>query len=87
MNKIVRDHYPVAKLPEDLREGFSQSGTVKVVIEIDERSPFAYTEEKDRALTLEEMLRRKHADPSAYSGRVTMEEAVSRIRELRDREE
>lgn len=86
MNKIVRDHYPVAKLPEDLREGFSQSGTVKVVIEFEDRSPFAYAE-KDRAPTLEEMLRRKHADPSAYSGRVTMEEAVSRIRELRDRDE
>ena len=25
MNRIVREHYPVSKLPEDLREGFEGS--------------------------------------------------------------
>ena len=33
MNKIVRDHYPVANLPEDLREGLGDVATVRVVVE------------------------------------------------------
>jgi putative heme iron utilization protein len=33
MNKIVREHYPVSNLPEDLRVGFSGEATVRVVIE------------------------------------------------------
>lgn len=33
MNRIVREHYPVAKLPEDLREGLGLTGEVRVVIE------------------------------------------------------
>ncbi len=32
MNKIVRDHYPVEKLPEDLRAGLSLDGHVTVTI-------------------------------------------------------
>lgn len=34
MNRIVRDHYPVAYLPEDLWAGLSLSMTAKVVIEV-----------------------------------------------------
>lgn len=40
MNKIVRHHYPVSKLPEDLREGLSSDAEVTVVLEeeaVDER--------------------------------------------------
>jgi hypothetical protein len=35
MNKIVREHYPAAKLPDDLREGIdpSREVTVTVVVE------------------------------------------------------
>ena len=32
MNKIVREHYPVAKLPEDLREGLDPDGTAVVTV-------------------------------------------------------
>jgi hypothetical protein len=35
MNKIVREHYPVKALPEDLREGLDPKGNVRVVIEED----------------------------------------------------
>jgi hypothetical protein len=35
MNKIVREHYPVDKLPEDLREGLGPARTVRLVIEAD----------------------------------------------------
>lgn len=33
MNKIVREHYPVSKLPEELRAGFERDADVRVVIE------------------------------------------------------
>lgn len=33
MNKIVRENYPVDRLPEDLRRNLPMSGTVRVVIE------------------------------------------------------
>ena len=34
MNRIVRENYPVADLPEDLREGFATSMTAKVIVEV-----------------------------------------------------
>ena len=33
MNKLVREHYPVSNLPEDLREGLDGKGEVTVTIE------------------------------------------------------
>jgi len=33
MNKIVRAHYPVEKLPQELREGFEPNARVTVTIE------------------------------------------------------
>ena len=35
MNRLVREHYPVSKLPEDLREGFEGRGEVTITIETD----------------------------------------------------
>lgn len=45
MNKIVREHYPVSQLPEDLRAQFPGVETVRLVIEegaarqADQKSP------------------------------------------------
>lgn len=33
MNRIVREHYPVAELPEDLREGFEPGADVRITVE------------------------------------------------------
>jgi hypothetical protein len=33
MNRIVREHYPVEKLPEDLREGIPAGEQVTVTVE------------------------------------------------------
>ena len=33
MNKIVREHYPASKLPDDLREGIDLKRSVTVTIE------------------------------------------------------
>lgn len=88
MNKIVREHYPVANLPEDLREGLEKDAMVRVVVELesraaDNRSPFeiAMSAKPIKPEELMEIRRRILADgrPS-----VSMEEAVARIRELRD---
>ena len=34
MNRIVRENYPVADLPEDLREGLAVDGIARVVVEL-----------------------------------------------------
>jgi hypothetical protein len=47
MNRIVREHYPAAKLPDELREGIDPNATVKITVET-EASP-------EQILSLEEM--------------------------------
>lgn len=47
MNRIVRDHYPAAKLPDDLREGIDPNAEVIVTVEEIERP--------ERVLSLEEI--------------------------------
>ncbi len=37
MNKIVREHYPAAQLPEDLRPNDDPNVQVTVTIEVEER--------------------------------------------------
>ena len=76
MNKIVREHYPVEKLPEDLRAELVGQSTVTVTIEADESSAASSTQaviESARALVR-----------SGRIKRVTSTEAVERIRKLRD---
>lgn len=35
MNRIVKEHYPVEKLPADLREGLPLSPHVRITIEVE----------------------------------------------------
>jgi hypothetical protein len=71
MNKIIRDHYPVSKLPEDLRAGLDPLKEVRVVIEQTE------TQER-RHLSFEELkaLRAQFGE--------TSDDPAARIRPLRD---
>jgi hypothetical protein len=39
MNKIVRDHYPVQKLPDDLRSGLEEHGWVRIEIQPERADP------------------------------------------------
>jgi hypothetical protein len=39
MNQIVRENYPAAKLPEDLRAGLDPAATVTVVVTVAEQKP------------------------------------------------
>jgi hypothetical protein len=92
MKKIVFEHYPVSKLPADLREGLGDVATVRVVIEVE---PQSSDPASDRPEGGEPLLRRgpiqRHEimalrERILADGRasVSEEEAVARIRELRD---
>jgi hypothetical protein len=48
MNRIVKEHYPASKLPEDLRQGVDPAATVTVTIVEEQHLP-------DRSVSLEEI--------------------------------
>ena len=75
MNRIVREHYPAAKLPEELRQGLDASGRVTVTVVEEQR--LASPEE------LVELLRQARQRIQSIGG-ISMDEAVARIRDLRD---
>lgn len=74
MNRIVREHYPVSKLPEELRQGLEPNGSVTVTVEEEARKAPSADEMRKQFLEVRKSLKHK----------VTVEEAVARIRELRD---
>ncbi|GEM_PF-856805 len=88
MNKIVRDHYPVENLPADLRQGLEDQATVRVVIEVENEpasDPLALPgSARKKPLTIEETLEMIRRYREQHPERVSMDEAASRIRELRD---
>lgn len=68
MNKIVKQHYPIDKLPEELREGLPKHASARVTVEVEvENSPadhdmslediFALVPAADRLSTTEIRLR------------------------------
>ncbi|MFT7958329.1 hypothetical protein ACMYL4_24120, partial [Salmonella enterica subsp. enterica serovar Typhimurium] len=48
MNKIVREHYPASRLPEDLRAGIDPAREVTVTVVVDEAPP-------ERVMSLDEI--------------------------------
>jgi hypothetical protein len=48
MNRIIREHYPASKLPDDLRAGVDPSATVTVTIVEEEKRP-------EKVMSLEEI--------------------------------
>jgi hypothetical protein len=48
MNRIVKEHYPAEKLPEDLREGLPPGAQVTVTVIEEEARP-------EKALSLDEL--------------------------------
>lgn len=75
MNKIVLEHYPVSKLPEELREGLPADASVKITVE---------EEQARQPLTADEMHQHWVEVRKNLKHEVTVEDAVARIRELRD---
>jgi hypothetical protein len=55
VNKIVRERYPIAKLPADLREGMDADLTATVVVTINETNRIADAEATTKPMTLDEI--------------------------------
>lgn len=74
MNKIVLEHYPASKLPDDLRGPIATDASVKVTIEEEK----VWTRPgRDELLALMERARRN-------AGPLSLDDAAKRVRELRD---
>jgi hypothetical protein len=74
MNKVVREHYPASKLPHDLRGSIASGASVTITV-VEERSA--------KRVPMPELVRRTREIQAARSG-TSIEEAVARIRALRD---
>lgn len=85
MNRIVRKHYPVSKLPEDLREGFTDGAEVMVTIEVTGMQALSELPQGRRtpksADELRQSIRRYKTSPEF---REATDDPVERIRSLRD---
>lgn len=80
MNRIVREHYPVENLPEDLRAELGSVTSVRVTVEPTPSQDIC----KDSSSTREALKRMRELVRSGKVKSVTSQEAVDRIRTLRD---
>ncbi|MGJ3265654.1 MAG: hypothetical protein ACFE0R_20740 [Salinarimonas sp.] len=110
MNRIVKEHIPVERLPEELRRGFAEGEIVEVEVRGRGRAEESARAEDGEETTLESWLRRhwaEHGEPAplppeeierrgalfdrffgSHAHRNTsIEEAVARIRALRDEDD
>jgi len=77
MNRIVRDYYPAERLPADLQHLVDPKRAIRIVIEQEDTPPVKKS--------AEELLAMIDAYRATIKGKgVSPEEAVQRIRELRD---
>lgn len=75
MNKIVREHYPVTQLPDDLRGELGDAAFARVTVEVERPARISLHELIERAAQLR---REGKIKP------ISAEEAVRRIRAQRD---
>lgn len=76
MNKVVIEHYPASRLPEDLKAAVGGAGSVTITVERELTRPL-------RGEELVAQLRAEKLGKRPEDG-VSSEEAVGRIRVLRD---
>ncbi|MBS9478350.1 hypothetical protein [Ancylobacter radicis] len=84
MNRIVREHYPVEKLPEDLREGLPAGRKVTVTLEEEGVDEEGLSERLAAILANPRPMTIDQARALAGNRSTSTEEAVTRIRSLRD---
>lgn len=94
MNKIVRDHYPASKLPDDLRGDIDTNATVRIIIEqrealdaLDASAPAPALSDYRKpgsSVELADLLAGIRAYKQQHGSTTDSEEAVRRIRELRN---
>jgi hypothetical protein len=73
MNKLVLEHYPASRLPAALRRGLSADATVRVTVE-----------EEPSGSSIHDLERQLREYRSRNPDRVSIEQGVARIRQLRD---
>ncbi len=73
MNKTIHEHYPASKLPDELRVGIDPNRHVTVTVVEEEQRP-----SREKLVQLLEEARQRSVED------VSTEEAVRRIRDLRD---
>jgi len=74
MNKIVKEHYPAAKLPVELREGIDPAGHVTVTVVEEEKPP-------KHVMTLEEIFAARRPP---YLSAKEIDEMIDELRGDRD---
>lgn len=85
MNKIVRQHYPVDKLPEDLRGGLPPGQTVTITVEEEGAvGPTDFDEKVAEILRNPKPMTLQEIRALVGPRNVSPEDAVARIRTLRD---
>lgn len=84
MNRIVREHYPVEKLPEDLRDGRRPGARVTVIVQDEAASDEADSQRIQQLLQNPRPMSLAEARALVGTRTTTPEEAVLRIRALRD---
>jgi hypothetical protein len=71
MNRIVREHYPASRLPEDLREGIDPAREVTVTVSVDDARP-------DQIMSLDEIFA---SGKPLYKDMAEIDEHVRSLRE------
>lgn len=71
MNKIIKEHYPVSKLPVELRKGIDPQGHVTVTVVEEEKPP-------EHVMTLEEIIAARRPP---YLTAAEIDEEISRQRD------
>jgi hypothetical protein len=71
MNRIVREHYPASRLPEDLREGIDPAREVTVTVSVEDAPP-------ERVMSLDEIF------ASGSPRYASIEEVTEHVRSLRE---
>jgi hypothetical protein len=84
MNKIVREHYPVERLPEDLRQGLPAGQTVTITVEEEAHDPDSFDRKVEDILKNPQPMTVREVRALVGSRDVTPGEAVARVRTLRD---
>ena len=85
MNKIVREHYPVENLPEDLQHHFAKDALVTVRVELEEPDVQFAPAQQSKPMSGREtanFIRSLH-EGRTDKGR-SLDEIVAEVRELRD---
>ncbi|PZQ11250.1 MAG: hypothetical protein DI565_18295 [Ancylobacter novellus] len=79
-DKIIREDYPVERLPDDLREGLGDVARVRVTVETARKKPM--TDKQKAWAEIKQLIDELHRSPGFKP--VTSEEAAARVRALRD---